>query len=146
MCGQGLSRIRDQFGPASLAGLSSAKCTNEENYLFQKLVRGIFGTNNVDHCARLCHSPTVVGLTSAFGSAAMTNSIPELAKADCILVFGSNTTENHPLAASFIIEAQRRGGRLLVADPRKIHLSSLADLTCATGRERMRRWPTAWPT
>ena len=124
---QGFSRIRDQFGPGSLAGLSSAKCTNEENYLFQKLVRGIFGTNNVDHCARLCHSPTVVGLTSAFGSAAMTNSIPELAEADCILVFGSNTTENHPLAASFIIEAQRRGGRLLVADPRKIHLSSLAD-------------------
>jgi formate dehydrogenase alpha subunit len=126
--GRGFSKIRDEFGPASLAGLSSAKCTNEENYLFQKLMRGILGTNNVDHCARLCHSPTVVALTSAFGSAAMTNSIPELADAACILVFGSNTTENHPLVASFIIEAQRRGGRLLVADPRKIHLSMFADL------------------
>lgn len=126
--GRGFSKLRDQYGPSSLAGISSAKCTNEENYLFQKLLRGVLGTNSVDHCARLCHSPTVVALTSAFGSAAMTNSIPELAGADCILVFGSNTSENHPLAASFIIEAQRRGGRLLVADPRRIHLSSFADL------------------
>ena len=125
---RGFLKVRDQCGSSSLAGLSSAKCTNEENYLFQKLIRGVFGTNNVDHCARLCHSPTVVALTSAFGSAAMTNSIAELAEADCLLVFGSNTTENHPIVASWVIEAQRRGGRLLVADPRKIHLSSVADL------------------
>jgi len=128
---QGFSRIRDQYGPASLAGLASAKCTNEENYLFQKLMRGVLGTNNVDHCARLCHSPTVVALSSAFGSAAMTNSIAELAGADCLLVFGSNTTENHPLAGSYIIEAQRKAGHLIVVDPRKVHLSSLANIHLA---------------
>jgi predicted molibdopterin-dependent oxidoreductase YjgC len=84
-----LAEIKAQHGPGALGGLSSAKCTNEENYLFQRFVRAALGTNNVDHCARLCHASTVTGLAKAFGSGAMTNPIGELA-AECILVTGSN--------------------------------------------------------
>ncbi|MDZ4064355.1 MAG: molybdopterin-dependent oxidoreductase, partial [Coriobacteriia bacterium] len=92
-----LARIRDEHGPDSIAGLASAKCTNEENYLFQKLMRTAIGTHNVDHCARLCHSSTVAGLVASFGSGAMTNSVADLGQADVILVIGSNTTEAHPI-------------------------------------------------
>ena len=121
--------IRRAHGPDALAGLSSAKCTNEENYLFQKLVRTAFATNNVDHCARLCHASTVAGLARAFGSGAMTNSIDELEHADCILVTGSNTTEAHPVIAMRIKWAVRRhGAKLIVADPRAIDLVRFADL------------------
>ena len=121
--------IKDEHGPDALAGLSSAKCTNEENYLFQKLVRTAFGTNNVDHCARLCHASTVAGLARAFGSGAMTNSIDELEHADCIFVTGSNTTEAHPVLALRIKWAvQRHGAKLIVADPRAIDLVRFADL------------------
>jgi len=114
--------IKQDHGSDALAGLSSAKCTNEENYIFQKFVRAVFGTNNVDHCARLCHAPTVAGLNMAFGSGAMTNSIPELAEADCILVTGANVTETHPVTATYIKNAVRRGARVIVVDPRKIDL------------------------
>ncbi|MFH1009598.1 MAG: formate dehydrogenase subunit alpha, partial [Candidatus Latescibacterota bacterium] len=111
----------------ALAGLSSAKCTNEENYLFQKLVRTTFGTNNVDHCARLCHASTVVGLAAAFGSGAMTNSVREIGDADVILVTGSNTTEAHPVIGSLIKHAVRhKGAKLILADPRGIELSEYA--------------------
>ncbi len=116
-------QIRREYGPDALAGLSSAKCTNEENYIFQKFVRAVFGTNNVDHCARLCHAPTVAGLGTAFGSGAMTNSIPELANADCILVTGSNVTETHPVTATYIKNAVRKGAKLIVIDPRRIDLT-----------------------
>jgi len=122
-------RIKAEHGPDALAGLSSAKCTNEENYLFQKFVRAVLGTNNVDHCARLCHASTVAGLARAFGSGAMTNSIAELEGADCILVTGSNTTEAHPIIAMSIKAAvTRHGARLIVADPRRIDLVRFADL------------------
>ncbi|MGD2095106.1 MAG: molybdopterin-dependent oxidoreductase, partial [Phycisphaerales bacterium] len=94
---KGLSDIKSESGPDAIGLLSSAKCTNEENYLMMKLARAVVGTNNVDHCARLCHASTVVGLVAAFGSGAMTNSIPEVAEAKCILVTGSNTIEQHPL-------------------------------------------------
>ena len=121
--------IKAEHGPDALAGLSSAKCTNEENYLFQKLMRAGIGTNNVDHCARLCHASTVAGLARAFGSGAMTNSIDELEHADCILVTGSNTTEAHPVIALRIKWAVRRhGAKLIVADPRRIDMTKFASL------------------
>jgi len=120
---------RKKAGPGALAGLSSAKCTNEENYVFQKLMRAAVGTNNVDHCARLCHASTVAGLARAFGSGAMTNSVDEIENADCILVTGSNTTEAHPIVALRVKWAvQRHGAKLIVADPRRIDLVPFAAL------------------
>jgi formate dehydrogenase alpha subunit len=116
--------IRDKNSSSALAGLSSAKCTNEENYVFQRFIRATLGTNSVDHCARLCHAPTVAGLGRAFGSGAMTNSIPELADADCILVTGSNVTETHPVTSTYIKNAVRKGAKLIIIDPRRIDLVS----------------------
>ena len=124
-----LQEIKANHGPDAIGGLSSAKCTNEENYLFQKFMRAAVGTNNVDHCARLCHSSTVAGLARAFGSGAMTNSIKELEDADCIFVTGSNTTEAHPIIALSIKAAVRKNGaKLIVADPRRIDLVRFADV------------------
>jgi formate dehydrogenase alpha subunit len=124
-----LGGIKAEHGPDALAGLSSAKCTNEENYLFQKFMRAVIGTNNVDHCARLCHASTVAGLARAFGSGAMTNSIAELEDADCIFVTGSNTTEAHPIIALYLKAAvSRHGAKLIVADPRRIDLTRFAAL------------------
>jgi len=123
-----LTAIKQQYGPDSIGFLSSAKCTNEENYVLMKFARAVVGTNNIDHCARLCHSPTVAGLARAFGSGAMTNSVPELEEADCILITGSNTTENHPMIASRIVAARDRGAYIIVIDPRRIHLANHADL------------------
>lgn len=122
-----LEEIRRRYGSDSIAGLASAKCTNEENYLFQKFMRAVLGTNNVDHCARLCHASTVVGLSWAFGSGAMTNSIDELEFAEVILVTGSNTTETHPVIATYIKRAVLlHGAKLIVVDPRKIDLVKYA--------------------
>jgi len=123
-----LTAIKQQYGPDSIGFLSSAKCTNEENYVLMKFARAVVWTNNIDHCARLCHSPTVAGLARAFGSGAMTNSVPELEEADCILITGSNTTENHPMIASRIVAARDRGAYIIVIDPRRIHLANHADL------------------
>ena len=124
-----LQEIKTNHGPDAIGGLSSAKCTNEENYLFQKFMRAAVGTNNVDHCARLCHSSTVAGLARAFGSGAMTNSIKELEDADCIFVTGSNTTEAHPIIALSIKAAVRKhGAKLIIADPRRIDLVRFADV------------------
>ncbi len=110
----------------SLGFLASAKCTNEENYLFQKLAR-LLGTNNIDHCARLCHSPTVVGLTRAFGNGAMTNPLSDLALSDCIFIIGSNPAENHAPALHWIWEAKDKGAKIIVADPRLTATAWLAD-------------------
>jgi len=123
-----LQQIKEQYGSDSIAVSTSAKCTNEENYLLQKLARAAIGTNNVDHCARLCHASTVIGLSQTFGSGAMTNSIPEIGSADVILVIGSNTTEQHPLVADQIVKGVKGGARLIVADPRQIQLTKLATL------------------
>jgi predicted molibdopterin-dependent oxidoreductase YjgC len=124
-----LSAIKAAHGPDAIAGLASATCTNEENYLFQKFMRACIRTNNVDHCARLCHASTVAGLAAAFGSGAMTNSIEELEHADCILVTGSNTTETHPVIACLIKRAVRYcGAKLIVVDPRRIDLVKYATL------------------
>ncbi|MHC4168265.1 MAG: molybdopterin-dependent oxidoreductase, partial [Planctomycetota bacterium] len=124
-----LTKIKAESGPDSIAGLSSAKCTNEDNYVFQKFIRAGIGTNNVDHCARLCHSSTVAGLARAFGSGAMTNSIEEFRNAKCIFVIGSNTPEAHPVIALGIREAAvRNGAELIIADPREIELVRYAKL------------------
>jgi formate dehydrogenase alpha subunit len=123
-----LRSIQKEYGPQALGVLTSAKGTNEENYLLMKLGRGALGTNNVDHVARLCHAPTVAGLGFALGSGAMTGSISSLENSDAILVVGSNTTEQHPLVASYILRARSRGAKLIVADPRETHLAELADL------------------
>ncbi len=121
-----LKRIREEHGPDSIAILASAKCTNEENYLFQKLARAVIGTNNVDHCARLCHASTVTGLLYSFGSGAMTNTIPEFDDADCILATGSNTLEAHPIIGSRMLRALEKGAKIIVIDPRDTPLSRLA--------------------
>lgn len=128
LAAENLIEIKDEFGGQSLAGLSSAKCTNEENYLMQKLMRAVIGTNSVDHCARLCHASTVAGLVKAFGSGAMTNSISEIEGSDVILVIGSNPTENHPVIGSKMKKAHKNGMKLIIADPRQIELSSLAEV------------------
>jgi len=118
---------RDKHGPDSLAFLSSAKTTNEENFLMMKLARAVFKTNNVDHCARLCHASTVVGLAATFGSGAMTNSINEFEDAEVILITGSDTTAQHPLIGSRIVNAVRdKGAKLIVIDPRQIELAKYA--------------------
>lgn len=122
-----LGNIKEESGSDALAGLSSATCTNEENYLFQKFTRAVLGTNNVDHCARLCHASTVAGLVRAFGSGAMTNSIGEIRDADTILVTGSNTTETHPIIGLEVKKAVKNGTNLIVADPRKIELVQEGD-------------------
>ncbi len=127
-----LGEIKSKYGADSIAGLSSAKCTNEENYVFQKFMRAVVGTNNVDHCARLCHASTVAGLAKAFGSGAMTNSIDEFKNAECIFVIGSNTTEAHPVIGLYIKEAVvTNGAKLIVADPRTIDLVRFAELHIA---------------
>jgi len=124
-----LKKIKSESGPDSIAGLSSAKCTNEDNYVFQKFIRAGIGTNNVDHCARLCHASTVAGLARAFGSGAMTNSIDEFKNARCIFVIGSNTPEAHPVIALGVREAAvRNGAELIIADPREIELVRYAKL------------------
>ncbi|MFW6180362.1 MAG: formate dehydrogenase subunit alpha [Spirochaetota bacterium] len=119
-----LSRSRGD----AFACLSSAKCTNEENYIVQKFARAVMGTNNVDHCARLCHAPSVAGLAQSFGSGAMTNSIGEISDARCFLAIGTNTTSAHPVIAYYIKEAVRGGARLIVANPREIDLCEHAHL------------------
>src|ERR1700674_4959976 len=114
----GLKRVRDQRGSKALAGFGSAKASNEEAYLFQKLVRVGFGTNNVDHCTRLCHASSVAALMEGIGSAAVTATFNECKNSDVIVVIGANPTENHPVAATFFKQAAKRGAKLIVMDPR----------------------------
>jgi formate dehydrogenase alpha subunit len=122
-----LSTIKAQHGPDAIGGFSSAKCTNEENYLFQKWVRACIGTHNVDHCSRLCHASSVTGVNMAVGSLAMSNAIGELREEiDCLLVTGSNTTENHPIIALEMKAAIARGAKLILIDPRQIELAGFA--------------------
>jgi formate dehydrogenase major subunit len=125
-----LGSIRDDSGPDSLAGFGSAKCSNEEAYLFQKLIRAAFGTNNVDHCTRLCHASSVAALLEGIGSGAVTTTYGDVANADAALVAGANPTSNHPVAATFFKAAQKRGTRLIFVDPRRGDLADHADHYC----------------
>ena len=119
----GLARIRDHQGPHALAGFGSAKGSNEEAYLFQKLVRLGFGTHNVDHCTRLCHASSVAALLEGLGSGAVSNPVRDAEYADVILVIGANPAANHPVAASFLKNAAERGAALVLADPRATPLA-----------------------
>jgi len=119
---KGLSKYKG----AEFAAFSSAKCTNEENYVVQKFTRVVMKTNNIDHCARLCHAPTVAGLAQSFGSGAMTNSINEIRDAKCILAIGTNATSAHPVMALRIKAAAERGTTLIVANPKEIELCRYA--------------------
>ena len=124
-----IKRLVAEHGPDSVMVLASAKCTNEENYVFQKLARAAIGTNNIDHCARLCHASTVAGLLQSFGSGAMTNTIPEFEDADCLLVTGSNTLEAHPLIGARMLKAMEKGAKVIVVDPRDTPLSRIATIS-----------------
>ncbi len=132
----GFKRIREEHGGGALAGFGSAKGSNEEAYLFQKLVRTGFGTNNVDHCTRLCHASSVAALLEGIGSAAVTAPFTDALIADVIIVIGANPTENHPVAATFFKQAAKQGATLIVMDPRgqalKRHASHMLEFTPGT--------------
>ncbi|MBM3358627.1 MAG: formate dehydrogenase subunit alpha [Betaproteobacteria bacterium] len=119
----GLKKIRDGRGKHALAGFGSAKGTNEEAYLFQKLVRTGFGSNNVDHCTRLCHASSVVALLEGIGSGAVSNQVNDVARAEVIFLIGANPVSNHPVAATWIKNAAKKGAKLIYADPRRSELS-----------------------
>ena len=121
-------QIKEQYGPDALAGISCARSINEDSYNMQKLFRAVIGTNNIDHCARTCHAPTVAGLAKAFGSGAMTNSFKDISETKLFFVIGSNMTEAHPVAASYVNQAVRKGARLIVADPRRNGIAEHAHL------------------
>ena len=123
----GLKRIRERDGGGALSGFGSAKGSNEEAYMFQKLVRTGFGTNNVDHCTRLCHASSVAALMETIGSGAVTAPFTEALNADVIIVIGANPTENHPVAATFLKNAAKMGKTLIVMDPRGHALKRHAD-------------------
>ena len=118
-----LARLRDQHGAGALAGFGSAKGSNEEAYLFQKLVRLGFGSNNVDHCTRLCHASSVAALLEGIGSGAVSNPVVDVAQAEVVVVIGANPSVNHPVAASWIKNAVRRGTQLVLMDPRRGELA-----------------------
>ena len=123
-----IMEIKKEDGPDAIAGFASARTINEDNYLFQKFMRAAVGTNNVDHCARLCHSSTVAGLATTLGSGAMTNPIRDILKADVIFITGSNTTVAHPVMGMMARQAKKEGKKLIVADPKRIALADLADV------------------
>jgi formate dehydrogenase alpha subunit len=128
---EALNLIASKFSDSKkekFAALSSARITNEENYIVQKFTRAVMGTNNIDHCARLCHSPSVAGLAQTFGSGAMTNSNDELKNAATIFSIGSNTTAAHPIIGLNIKKAKRNGARIIVANPKEIDLCRHADV------------------
>jgi formate dehydrogenase major subunit len=124
--GGGLRKLRDTHGPKSLAGFGSAKGSNEEAYLFQKLVRLGFGSNNVDHCTRLCHASSVAALLEGIGSGAVSNPVMDVTKAAVVILIGANPTVNHPVAATFLKNAMRNGTKLIVMDPRRSELARTA--------------------
>jgi len=115
---RGLADLRSFYGGKSVAGFGSAKCSNEEAYLFQKLIRQAFKHNNVDHCTRLCHASSVAALMENVGSGAVTATFNEIENADIAIVIGANPTENHPVAATYFKQFAKRGGELIVMDPR----------------------------
>jgi formate dehydrogenase major subunit len=126
LAGGTLAKIRDTHGPKALAGFGSAKGSNEEAYVFQKLVRLGFGSNNVDHCTRLCHASSVAALLEGIGSGAVSNPVADVEKAEVVIIIGANPTVNHPVAATWIKNAVRAGTKLILMDPRKSELARFA--------------------
>ncbi len=123
LAAKGLRETRDTYGKRALAGFGSAKGTNEEAYLFQKLVRTGFGSNNVDHCTRLCHASSVAALMEGINSGAVSNQVRDVARAEVMFVIGANPTMNHPVAATWMKNAAKSGVKLIVADPRRSDLA-----------------------
>lgn len=122
-------RITNTYGGDAIASYASAKATNEDNYVFQKVMRALVRTNNVDHCARLCHAGSVTGLQLSIGSSAMSNSIAEMENLEAFIVTGSNTTETHPVIANFLKRAVRKNkAKLIVIDPRRVEMTDFSEL------------------
>jgi formate dehydrogenase major subunit len=121
-----LTEIKEKYGPDSIAGVSSARGTNEENYLMQKFIRAVIGTNNIDSCARVCHSPTALGMQRTFGTGAATNSIIDLKFTDCIMVIGANPTSGHPVTGAKLKQHAISGKPTIVIDPRRTELANYA--------------------
>ncbi len=129
LAGRRLREIKEEHGSSAMAGFGSAKCSNEEAYLFQKLIRAGFGTNNIDHCTRLCHASSVAALLEGIGSGAVTNVFGDVGNAEVALITGSNTTANHPVAATFMKQAAREGKtKIIVVEPRRIEMADHADM------------------
>ncbi len=126
LAGGSLRTLRDTYGGKALAGFGSAKGSNEEAYLFQKLVRLGFGSNNVDHCTRLCHASSVAALLEGIGSGAVSNPVMDVTKAEVVILIGANPTVNHPVAASWLKNAMRSGTKLILMDPRRSELARIA--------------------
>jgi formate dehydrogenase major subunit len=124
--GSRLTKYKEEFGPDSMAGISSARCTNEENYLMQKFFRAIVGTNNIDGCARVCHSPTALGMQRTLGTGAATNSIDDIKDTDAIMVIGANATEAHPVTGAKLKQFEISGKTSIVIDPRRTELALYA--------------------
>jgi formate dehydrogenase major subunit len=121
-----LTQIKQKHGPDSIAGISSARCTNEENYLMQKFIRAVIGTNNIDCCARVCHSPTALGMQRSFGTGAATNSVKDIKHTDCILVIGANPTDAHPVTGAKLKQFALKGKTTIVIDPRRTEMARFA--------------------
>jgi formate dehydrogenase alpha subunit len=120
--------IKEKFGNDALAGYASAKCTNEDNYLFQKFVRVVFGTNNIDYCTRLCHASTVTAMLKSIGDGAGSNSIEDFETTDCLFVTGNNIIETHPVTATYVKRGKYAGQKIIVCDPRWTPLVKYADI------------------
>ncbi len=127
MAAEGFNKIKSELGPNGLAGFGCAKGSNEEAYLFQKLIRTGFKTNNVDHCTRLCHASSVVALLEMIGSGAVSNQVADVTEAEVIIIIGSNPTVNHPVAATFMKNAAKEGKTLIVMDPKEVEISRHAN-------------------
>ncbi|MGH3599479.1 MAG: formate dehydrogenase subunit alpha [Pseudonocardiaceae bacterium] len=125
-----LTEIHAAGGPGAIAGFGSAKCSNEEAYLFQKLIRTRFRTNNIDHCTRLCHASSVAALFEGIGSGAVSTTYGDVVNADVVIITGSNATANHPVASSFFKQAHRRGAKIIYIDPRADRVADHADIYC----------------
>ncbi|MGQ9846513.1 MAG: formate dehydrogenase subunit alpha, partial [Bacteroidales bacterium] len=122
------NQIKQKYGTKALAGYSSAKCTNEDNYIFQKFIRLAFGNNNVDYCTRLCHASTVTAMIKAFGDGAGSNSIEDFETTDCLIVIGNNIIETHPITATYIKRGKAKGQKIIVIDPKRTPLVKYADV------------------
>lgn len=121
-----LTALKEKHGPDSIAGISSARTTNEENYLMQKFIRAVIGTNNIDGCARVCHSPTALGMQRTFGTGAATNSIEDLKYTDCIMIIGANPTAAHPVTGAKLKQKAMKGTTTIVIDPRETEMARYA--------------------